>query len=113
MVASSHATGVNESDFLWNACTSGSYQEVCTKLHDNDCIDIEERGGTHNTTLLITAAEHGESDIVAMLLNAKADTSAQDALGMSALHHAVSGGFLRITQMLLENGANANCRVGM
>ena len=112
MVASSHATGVNESDFLWNACTSGSYQQVCTKLQ-HDGIDIEERGGTHNTTLLITAAEHGESDIVAMLLNAKADTSAQDALGMSALHHAVSGGFLKITEMLLENGADANCRVGM
>jgi tetratricopeptide (TPR) repeat protein len=61
-----------------------------------------------NMTALLTAAEHGHADTIAVLLSNSADLDALCTCGDSALHRAVRKGHLAAAQVLLEQGIAAN-----
>jgi ankyrin repeat protein len=96
---------------LWNACKKGFYDEVYTLLFKYR-VDPEERGGRYHTTPLMVAARHYRVNIVKLLLEVSADTSARDDRGMTAFHLAYSEGHLPIMALLLEDGVDPDERPG-
>lgn len=57
---------------------------------------------------LVRAAHSEHSDIVRMMLSAKANVNAKDDDDNTALHHAVRWGYTDIVEQLLAAGADAN-----
>ncbi|EGD80523.1 hypothetical protein PTSG_01114 [Salpingoeca rosetta] len=57
---------------------------------------------------LFSAVEEGNAEKVAFLVKKHRCVDARDAVGATALHHAVSNGKLRVVQALLQAGANVN-----
>lgn len=59
-------------------------------------------------TPLHNAVMNGNTDIVAILLNSKANANATNGNGQTPLHWAVRGGYPTIAFMLIEAGAKVN-----
>lgn len=59
--------------------------------------------------LVLFAVQEGDTELLQRLLsNLPVDVDAQDARGMSALHHAADGGELEICELLLDAGAHCD-----
>ena len=61
-------------------------------------------GGSQNRTVLLTAAAHGDTDLLQHLLDLKAEVTSQQSDGAHALHLAVQNGHLSTSEMLLKYG---------
>ncbi|MFQ5961722.1 MAG: PrsW family glutamic-type intramembrane protease [Candidatus Methylomirabilales bacterium] len=59
-------------------------------------------------TPLHTAASHGRSDLVQLLIRQGADVNATDGLGQTPLHKAVEEAYTGTVQILLQHGADVN-----
>lgn len=60
-------------------------------------------GGGQNRTVLLTAAAHGDTDLLQHLLDGKAEVTSQQSDGAHALHLAVQNGHLSTCEMLLRH----------
>jgi ankyrin repeat protein len=72
--------------------------------------DVNAVAGDSRQTLLHGAAADGNTDIVKLLLNAKANVNARDVSGETPLHSAVRSGKDDIVALLLDAKADPNAR---
>lgn len=63
-----------------------------------------------NRTMLFYAAQHGNGDMVDLLLAHKADPNKLDEEGFGPLHEAVEGGHLEIAERLIAAGADIHAQ---
>lgn len=70
--------------------------------------DVNPREAEHSETSLILATKFADTDIVRLLLNAKADVNARDDKGRTALFFALVSSYL--FNVLLEAGADIHAR---
>ncbi|KAM0718284.1 hypothetical protein Q7P37_006616 [Cladosporium fusiforme] len=110
-----HATGDSLPDLagIRSAFVSSARRgldEVVMMLIDRNInVDVRselEDGGT----ALLQASRHGQSKIVRILLDAKADATCKGKWGDSALHEAAQRGHERIVQMLLDRGVHVDAQ---
>ncbi|CAN0031393.1 unnamed protein product, partial [Ectocarpus sp. 12 AP-2014] len=99
-------------------CTPGRYDtDVHTAAFDNDdefmdtllssgSADIDRRRNPQGWTPLMVAAGEGHSKVVGILLNKGADMSVVNDLGSTALFISVCLGYVAVTRMLVNAGAN-------
>jgi ankyrin repeat protein len=79
------------------------------KILDEHPQIINETYGNGHSTLIIGAAWWGKTDEVEELLNRKADLTARNRLGRTALHACINnGGSVELVKMLLEHGADVS-----
>ena len=75
--------------------------DIVRKLLDAGAVPEEPDG------LVLFAVQEGDAELLQRLLSdLPVDVDAQDARGMSALHHAADGGELEICELLLDAGAH-------
>ncbi|KAJ1490274.1 ankyrin repeat-containing domain protein, partial [Baffinella frigidus] len=91
---------------LWEACTHDLFDETRQLLRQGVC--VEHRGGKYKSTPLIAAAQNGNHHIVSLLLDAKADMSAMDTCGMTAMHTATLHNKVSVVRTLLRHGDDVN-----
>lgn len=60
--------------------------------------------------MLYYAADHGNKEMVELLLSYKADPNPLDEEGFGALHQAITGGHFDIADLLIAAGANVNAQ---
>ena len=84
---------------LANACSNNKPGEVAYLLRRGDNPDFTDPGGR---TPLDYAAEHGNTEIIKMLLDGGARTDYRDKFGSTALHWAAERGHVEAVQMLLD-----------
>ena len=72
---------------------------------DSTRVDSVDANG--NTPLMVAAAL-GQTDVVATLIDDKADVNARGRIGNTALIYAVQEGHTDIVQILIEAGARVN-----
>jgi serine/threonine-protein phosphatase 6 regulatory ankyrin repeat subunit B len=90
------------------AASTGSV-EVVQALVANSWVDVNAKQRDGNTPLTIASAK-GRSDIVRLLLAAKADVSAADDAGKTALMFASANGRVEVVQALLAAKADVDTR---
>ena len=73
-----------------------------------DGVDIEQTRGATECTPLLEAVCTGDAVVVALLLHAKADVSARDNRGATALHWASAQGSAQVVQVLLKAGSDVS-----
>ena len=89
-------------DTLAAAMQAGA-PDVVRKLLDAGAVPGEPDG------LVLFAVQEGDAELLQRLLSdLPVDVDAQDARGMSALHHAADGGELEICELLLDAGAHCD-----
>ena len=89
-------------DMLAAAMQAGA-PDVVRKLLDAGAVPGEPDG------LVLFAVQEGDAELLQRLLSdLPVDVDAQDARGMSALHHAADGGELEICELLLDAGAHCD-----
>jgi ankyrin repeat protein len=67
-------------------------RDSCVSLFVRRGADINQKSIEHQRTALHLAAQHGKENIVNLLLDLGANTSASDKLGCTALHAAAQYG---------------------
>jgi ankyrin repeat protein len=77
---------------------------ILTKSYGIDCFDSYKR------TFLILAASKGNESVLNYLIEKGADIDFQDKNGYCALHFAAQNKEIRITEILLNRGANPNLK---
>jgi ankyrin repeat protein len=88
---------------LADAVKLGDLAGVHAALHDGaDMKQADEEG----RTALWYSAQHGQSDIAAMLLEAGSNVDHSDNLGGTALTCAARNGHLPVVKLLLQHGCN-------
>ncbi|KAJ1476985.1 ankyrin repeat-containing domain protein, partial [Baffinella frigidus] len=77
-----------------------------------DGADVTERGGQFNTTPLHGAAAKGDAEVVLLLLEHGADSSATHSSGgaWTPLHYAAIQCRDDVARLLLDNGAEVSAR---
>jgi len=97
-----------EARTIHEAAAAGDLAAV-RRILAKDCMALNQRdfGGQ---TPLITAAMHGQKQVVEFLMSRGADVTARDNNGRSALFWAAQNGETSIVQLLLEKGAPVNDR---
>ena len=68
----------------------------------------DESADTANNRLLHRAARYGHNNVVAKLIELKADPNATNKFGMVPLHHATVNGDPKVIETLLGAGAKVN-----
>jgi len=77
--------------------------------HDVQSVSfVQAKLGPRKRTALHWAAIRGNTEIVRMLLDKKADVDPRTTDGMTPLHYAARQGHVEIAKVLLENGADIN-----
>ncbi|MCC6796214.1 MAG: ankyrin repeat domain-containing protein [Candidatus Hydrogenedentes bacterium] len=71
---------------------------------------VTTAGSTETKNELIEAARNGHPETLQSLLDHGALIDAQDAQGMTALHHAAKNGHNGVVEVLVQNGANKTIR---
>jgi cytohesin len=94
---------------FFKAVKEGNKGEV-TRLLNADPGLLEERGEYTGKRPLAEAAEHGQLDMVKLLIERGADASAKGAFGRMALHEAAYCGNEETVAFLLEQAPQANSR---
>jgi ankyrin repeat protein len=85
---------------LVRAAQSGSGIEIEELLDQR--VDIESRHDRTNRTALAVASHCGNDDVVAILLQHRANPNAVDITGMTPLHLAATRGHYRAVELLLD-----------
>lgn len=73
-------------------------------------LGVLHAANVHGFTLLLNAAMYGFSDIVALLLDARAGVNVADCEGRTALHWAMIHDHAEVVRLLLKRGANPRLR---
>lgn len=87
------------------------YRDITKLLLEHKGLDLNEKA-RNGMLPLGYACMCGKTEIVEVLLKAKANVNAQDAHGETALIKAVTNSHLAITNILLKKGADANIQNG-
>ena len=93
--------------YLFEATMQGNNYQIRRTLA-NGMVNIDLEYGLNRTTLLMTAANGGQEDIVQLLLNRGANPDKTDACGITPLSRASSKGHHSVVKLLLDSGANPN-----
>ncbi len=100
--------------FLQSRCRSAGEEGRCTaalelcKARNLLCADINKRNSSDETPLLSSVGSGGSRYDVLLLISAKSDLTACNALGESALMLAAQAGRADIIDALVEAGADCN-----
>ncbi|XP_067670056.1 serine/threonine-protein phosphatase 6 regulatory ankyrin repeat subunit A-like [Haliotis asinina] len=89
-------------NFIHIACIGGSVEMVNYLLRDNTAA-IESRGRDGRTPIM-SAAAHGQTDVVKLLMSKGSDVTLLDDYGESILHIACSGGRVDMLTFILSLG---------
>lgn len=73
-------------------------------------VNIDSIGGHHSSTALCSAARHGQSDVVGLLLQHGAAVELQHHQSITALHYAAHKGDAESVLLLFEAGAQPNVK---
>jgi ankyrin repeat protein len=92
---------------LWSALICGQPMGVRRSLAV-DGVDIEQKRGATECTPLLEAVCTGDAVVVTLLLKAKADVSARDNRGATALHWASAQGSAQVVHALLKTGSDVS-----
>lgn len=84
----------------WNAAKYGRVNVVQFFLDAGLSID-----SSTGSRILLLAASNGHEEMVSFLLKKGADTRKQDVVGLAPLNQAMSNGYFRVSQLLVEAGA--------
>jgi len=95
---------------IWTAAKAGSIDAI--KKHLRNGADINERDLGFGLTPLTTAAIHGRTEAVGLLLSEGANINARNADGGTALHATAFFGRPESMKKLLANGADLTARNG-
>jgi ankyrin repeat protein len=76
---------------------------------DDNPIDLVYHLNAHDRPIVL-AAQHGNKDIVELLIKAGADPDICCCSCITALHQAIIGGYVEIVRILLTAGANPKIR---
>lgn len=94
-----------KSDRLIDATISNDYdlaKATLIKGHKPDPVD------TYRRTPLIIAAMAGNSDLIELLVEFKANLNSRDDAGAGGFHYAAARGHVDVVEMLVELGAQVN-----
>ncbi len=94
---------------LFQAIMSGEISYV-KELMDKGA-NVNQRDDQFGITPLHTAAFHGRTEIVRLLLRSKADINAGDKEGETPLLSALAGGHAEISELLINRGAQINIKM--
>ncbi|HVV68728.1 MAG TPA: ankyrin repeat domain-containing protein [Gammaproteobacteria bacterium] len=89
-------------EWLWHAAAQGDLATIKKLLKENKDINI------HNSTALHVAAYYGRHEVVAALLDAKAEIEARDNYDKTPLHNAINSP--EVTRSLLNAKADVNAK---
>jgi len=78
------------------------------KLIETDNVDINQKYGPCQDTLLHHATEGCFINVVKYLIEHGANVNIQDSYGHTPLHNAAACGYLNIVKYLVESGADVN-----
>ena len=98
---------------LFEAVTNGDTHKLRKLLNKKDItinVTYKTTEGLTGITLLMKAAEHGNKEIVEMLIKAGSDVNVQDSDGITALMLSVNKGYKGIVEVLIQAGANVNAK---
>ncbi len=99
----------NKSQQLFEAVTINNKDKVETLIKKGaDANFVKEIGPWVKVSVLITAVNNQNIDIVKLLLGNKADVNWKDGFKTSAILYAANKGNIEMVKLLLENGANIN-----
>ena len=98
----------NEEIILSVAIENGDVEILKELLNRNP--KLTKKKDSLGQTPLHHAAYCGQTEIVQLLLEKKADVNCQDEKGATALRQAAQQGHLEIVKVLLEKKADVNCR---
>jgi uncharacterized protein len=103
------AFGQDSNDNLYKAIIKGDNSIVKQLLNDKaDPNYIKAEGPWMKVSMLITAVNNGNIDIVKILIANKADVKWKDGFSTTALMYAAAKGNKEIVDLLLDNGADIN-----
>jgi ankyrin repeat protein len=101
-------------DFVWPSLRDFSFKSYFPSdefLREVDCFVKGARCGTNCRKPLLVAAEFQHSEVLNLLLEAKADINTRDAEGRTALTWAISRKLEKTVELLLSNPEiDINCR---
>ena len=85
----------------------------CVSTNDQEEIEKQEKESETMTEQLVLAAENGEIEVLRNLVEAGADTNAQDANGRTAVMIATYNNDIEAVKLLVEAGADVNIQDDM
>lgn len=91
---------------FFEAVLESEIRNVKRILDDGNNINVA--ADKYGCNALMIAATNGHDDIVALLLDRRADVNAQNGYGQSAFMHAVIDGTMVSVKLLLLHGADVN-----
>ena len=95
-------------DSIWSAAAEGNLNAVKKYLAKG--IDINAKGGSLKSTVLLSAALYDQVEMVEFLIQNGADVNAKSEDGTTALHAAAFLGQYKVAKLLIQNGADVNAR---
>lgn len=99
----------DRSEQLYGAVIKNDKNKVKKLIEkDADVNYVKEAGPWMKVSVLITAVNHQNIDIVKLLLDNKADVNWKDGFKSSAILYAANTGSIEMVKLLLENGADIN-----
>jgi uncharacterized protein len=101
--------GQDNNEKLYQAIVKNDTSLVRQLLNDKaDPNFIKSQGPWMKVSMLITAVNNGNIEIVRMLIASKADVKWKDGFQSTALMYAAAKGSQEIVVLLLDNGADIN-----
>ena len=95
-------------DSIWSAAAEGNLNAVKKYLAEG--IDINAKGGSLKSTVLLSATLYDQVEMVECLIQNGADVNAKGEDGATALHAAAFLGQYQVAKILIQNGADVNAR---
>ena len=95
-------------DSIWSAAAEGNLNAVKKYLAKG--IDINAKGGSLKSTVLLSATLYDQVEMVEFLIQNGADVNAKSEDGTTALHAAAFLGQYKVAKLLIQNGADVNAR---
>jgi ankyrin repeat protein len=96
-------TGTRGDSTLVSACCDGKTAVAAALLN---ILNVDSCGTSQKRTLLMLASDHGHAEIVAKLLELKADVDARDLDQSTSLILACANGHKSVVDQLIASGAD-------
>ncbi|XP_066289374.1 uncharacterized protein [Branchiostoma lanceolatum] len=106
------ASGSEEMDLdtFYRAVWEGDVQTVRRGLEAGVDVTVKRKWGGLDRTSLHVASRYGQTEVVELLIECKADVNARDDLRRTPLHRAAEGGHTGTCELLIRHGADVTAR---